>query len=610
MTNTLTTNKVVWEDDKPVTPKDSNPEWNEINWKKLEKRLYKLQTRIFQAAKINDIKTVRKVQKIILNSWTAKLLAVRKVTQENRGKKTAGVDGYKSLTPPQRIKLAKRLRIDGKSSPTRRIWIPKPNKTEKRPLGIPTIEDRAKQALLKMALEPEWEAKFEPNSYGFRVGRSAHDAIAQIRTSIHQSAKYVLDADIAQCFDEIDQNKLLSKLNTFPKMRKQIKAWLKAKVFDKEWFSVEKGTPQGGVISPLLANIALHGLETELKEMVADMKFITKNGHHLNRTNKKARLGVIRYADDFVIMHENLEILQKCQERTEAWLSEIGLKLNHSKTRITHTLNNVGNEKAGFNFLGFFIRQEKVGKHHSAKNCKKETLGLVTLVKPSNESVKKHYERLKAVIDKHKTSPQWKLIKELNPIIIGWTNYFSPFNSSRAFSRLDNWTYFKLESWAKRRHINNKRRKSKRVKIGRSTRPVWTKYWKVSRNRSWDFRDSEISLRKHSDKRCGGKYVKVKGEASPYDGNLSYWGQRLAKSPLLTPLQQKLIKSQKGKCSICQGSFKQGDKWEVDHIIPRKAGGNNKWENKQLLHQHCHDSKTKSDLQLINQHKTRSNAEL
>lgn len=609
MTNTLKNYKVVWEDDIPVLTKETNPEWDGINWKKLEKRLFKLQKRIFQAAQKDDIRAVRKIQKTLLNSWTAKCLAVRKVTQENQGKNTAGVDGRKRLTPPQRMKLVKRLRIDGKTSPVRRVWIPKPGKSEKRPLGIPTIEDRAKQALLKLALEPEWEARFEPNSYGFRPGKSAHDAIAQIRCSIHQNPKYVLDADIAQCFDEIDHSKLLKKLNTFPRMRRQIKAWLKAKVFDKEWISSERGTPQGGVVSPLLANIALHGLENELKQLVAEIPLKTKKGDYLNRNLRKARLCVVRYADDFVIMHEDLAILKQCKERLEEWLKDIGLKLKPSKTRLTHTLLDIEGEKAGFNFLGFFIKQETKGRHHSARNSKGETIGFTTLVKPSKEAVKQHYQKISAVIDKHRASPQWKLIKELNPIITGWANYFAPFNSSMIFSRVDNLIYLKLSSWAKQRHSNNKKRKDKRVKLGRSTRPVWTKYWKISGNRSWDFRDTDISLRRHTDKKCG-KYVKVIGAASPYDGNLSYWGMRMAKNPLLTPLQQSLLKKQKGRCNLCGNKFQFGDKWEIDHITPKKAGGSNKWDNRQLLHKHCHHLKTKTDLKNIKQHKLGELAEI
>ncbi|MDF0555273.1 reverse transcriptase N-terminal domain-containing protein, partial [Kamptonema sp. UHCC 0994] len=191
-------------------------EWKDLNWRKLERVTFKLQKRIFQASLRGDVKAVRKLQKTLIRSWSAKCIAVRRVTQDKQGKNTAGVDGVKSLSPIQRVKLVKRLRITGKAKPTRRVMIPKPGSDEKRPLGIPTIEDRALQALVKLALEPEWEAKFEPNSYGFRPGRSCHDAIAAIFNNIRYKAKYVLDADIAKCFDRIDHKALLAKIHTYP----------------------------------------------------------------------------------------------------------------------------------------------------------------------------------------------------------------------------------------------------------------------------------------------------------------------------------------------------------------------------------------------------------
>lgn len=199
-------------------------EWNTTPWRKLERIVYKLQKRIYQAASRGDVKAVRKLQKLIIKSWSAKCIAVRLVTQDNKGKSTAGVDGIKSLSPEARMKLVERLKLNSKASPTRRVWIPKPGKKEKRPLGIPTIYDRTLQALIKIALEPEWEAKFEPNSYGFRPGRGCHDAIEAIWLHVSKKPKYVLDADITKCFDRINHSKLLEKLNTFPTLRKQIRA--------------------------------------------------------------------------------------------------------------------------------------------------------------------------------------------------------------------------------------------------------------------------------------------------------------------------------------------------------------------------------------------------
>jgi RNA-directed DNA polymerase len=201
-----------------------------------------------------------------MSSRAATCLAVRRVTQDNQGKRTAGVDGVANLAPVERLDLAATLRPISKARPVRRVWIPKPGKTEKRPLGIPTMRNRAEQTLARLALEPEWEARFEPNSYGFRPGRSCHDAIGAIFITINRKPKYVLDADIASCFDRIDHQALLRKLGTFPALRRVVRGWLKAGVLEGvELSPTTAGTPQGGAISPLLANVALHGLETAVR---------------------------------------------------------------------------------------------------------------------------------------------------------------------------------------------------------------------------------------------------------------------------------------------------------------------------------------------------------
>ena len=227
-------------------------EWKTLPWRKIERKVFKLQKRIYQASSRGDTKAVHRLQRLLMKSWSAKCMAVRKVTQDNQGKHTAGIDGIKSLSPAQRMNLVKHLGSESKPSPLRRVWIPKPGTDEKRPLGIATLHDRALQTLVKLILEPEWEAKFEPNSYGFRPGRSCQDAIDEIFLSINKRPKYILDADIAKCFDRINQNKLLEKLATYPKLRRLVKAWLEAGVMDGgELIPTLEGVPQGGLCKAL-----------------------------------------------------------------------------------------------------------------------------------------------------------------------------------------------------------------------------------------------------------------------------------------------------------------------------------------------------------------------
>jgi RNA-directed DNA polymerase len=508
-----------------------------------------------------------------MKSWSARALAVRRVTQDNTGKKTAGVDGLKSLSPAARLKLVNNLKLGSKVSPTRRVWIPKPGTEEKRPLGIPTMKDRTLQALVKLALEPEWEARFEPNSYGFRPGRSCHDAVEAIFNSIRFRAKYVLDADIAKCFDQIDHEALLNKLNTFPTIRRQVRAWLKAGVMDKEQlFPTSEGTPQGGVISPLLANIALHGMENRIKQYAE-----TLPGN--KRKNRKS-LSLIRYADDFVILHEDITVVQRCREIISEWLKDMGLELKPSKTKIVHTLNKYEQKHPGFDFLGFNIRQYNVGKYHSKQ-------GFKTIITPSQNKLKVHYDHIAIVIDAHKTKSQKALIAKLNPIIRGWANYYSTVVSKVAYAEIDNLMYQKLRAWARRRHPN------------KQGGWVADKYWQTIGGDNWVFATKEgkqtLRLLSHANTPIV-RHVKVKGESSPCDGNLVYWSTRMGNNPEMPNRVAKLLKKQKGKCAHCGLTFRENDVMEVDHRIPKSRGGKDSYENWDLLHRHCHDTKTATDL--------------
>ncbi|MEG4397276.1 group II intron reverse transcriptase/maturase [Microcoleus sp. BROC3] len=564
-------------------------EWNQTNWRKLERRVYKLQKRIFRASSRGDLAAVRRLQKTLMRSWSGRMLAVRRVTQDNQGKKTAGVDGIKSLSPVQRLALVKNLGLKGKSKPTRRVWIDKPGTDEKRPLGIPTMYDRATQALVKLALEPEWEAQFEPNSYGFRPGRSCLDAKEAIFNAIRYKAKYVLDADIAKCFDRINHGELLKKLNTYPTLRRQIKAWLKSGVMDgKTLFPTSEGTPQGGVISPLLANIALHGMEERIKQVADTLP--TRSGH--GKRENRSSLRLIRYADDFVILHEDITVVQRCKEIISEWLNGMGLELKPSKTRLAHTLYEHEGQSAGFNFLGFNVRQYPTGKYNTGYNGHREKLGFKTLIKPSKEKVKVHYDHIAEVIQQHKTAPQAALIDHLNPIIRGWANYYSTVVSKETFSTLDRTVYCKLKSWAKHRHP------------GKSGEWVANKYWQSIGGDNWVFATRQegknpLRLLKHQETPIV-LYVKVKGDASPYNGNLVYWSSRMGKNPEVPKTVATLLKRQKGKCNHCELHFSNESVMEVDHIIPKSKGGKNEYKNLQLLHRHCHDEKTANDESLGN----------
>jgi RNA-directed DNA polymerase len=297
--------------------------WAILPWHKLEQHVERWQKRMYRASAHGESWKVHKWQKVLQKSEAARLLAVRRVTQDNQGKNTAGMDGVKSVEPAKRLERVAQLHPGHhqRTKPVRRIWIPKPGKLEKRPLGIPTMENRARQALAKMALEPEWEARFEPNSYGFRPGRGCHDAIEAIYGETRHKGKDVLDADIQGCFDHINHAALLGKRKTYPAMRRLIKSGRKAGGVEGWSFSPsEEGTPQGGGISPLLANIALDGIERDIQKPY---------------TAKEGKPALVRYADDFVVLHPTLEGVEKARKRVEEWLAPIGLTLNPTKTSIT-----------------------------------------------------------------------------------------------------------------------------------------------------------------------------------------------------------------------------------------------------------------------------------
>jgi len=526
-------------------------DWKTIPWKKFQRNVFRIQKRIYQAQLRGDFKRVRRLQRLLLRSYSARCLAVRQVSQDNRGKKTPGVDGIARLTPKQRMRMVGGLRTFSASpAPIRRVYIPKPgNPNERRPLGIPILRDRAEQALVKLALEPEWEARFEANSYGFRPGRCPQDAIEAIFNHIRLKPKYVLEADIEKCFDRINHQALLAKLNSIPIINRQVRGWLKAGIFENgETFPSEAGTPQGGIVSPLLANIALHGLETVIAT-----------------ASKRYRLVVIRFADDFVILCEDLATLQAAQRLAEQWLATMGLTLKPSKTFITHTLYE-HEGRTGFDFLGFTVRQFRTGKHHSRRGYK-------VIITPSKKAQKRHLEQMEELVRTQRGSNQAALIATLNPRIRGWTNYHRACSAKRTFNRMDHQLYWKLSKWAK---WQNPRKSC-----------AWRKqrYWLRKRNRL-DFSDGKASLAKYADTPIR-RHVKVQGGKSPFDGDWAYWIDRLGRDPSKPKRVVTLLKRQEGRCILCGLHFMSDDHIETHH---RNGNHNdNTLANLVLLHGHCHD---------------------
>jgi len=560
--------------------------WDKIDWGNSYKIVRSLQRRIFKASRLNDIRMTRYLQQRLIRSPHAKVIAVQQITTLNKGKNTPGVDGFVTTKPSMKLTLAKNLQINGKASPVRRVWITKPGKCEKRPLGIPTIQDRAKQALAKLALEPEWEAKFEPNSFGFRPGRRCHDAIEAIFLNLrHKADKLVYDADIRECFDRIDHNALIVKLNTFPLMERQINAWLKAGIMG-EYANTPKhnlmGTPQGGVISPLLANIALHGLEEHLKNYVSSRDFPRPHtGASTGTRTKRNALGVIRYADEFVIIHRNPVIMEKVILETKEWLAGVGLEISEEKSKLRRA-------SQSFRFLGFQIIL--VIKHGQYR----------VKITPSKENVKQLINKIRNTIQNNKSASSYGLIQLLRPILIGWGNYFHYCECKETFKKIDNVVYNQIRAWVFRRatrqgRIAVKKKYFPENRVYEYQNRQYKANWILNGKRLLKSGKLDTTYLPKMSWIASEKYVKVLSMASVYDGNHIYWGKRCPQYSSLSTRVRNLLKRQKGICKACKREFTIDDIMEVDHIKPRSKGGLDQYNNLQLLHRQCHVEKTKSD---------------
>jgi RNA-directed DNA polymerase len=544
--------------------------WEGIPFEKLESDVFHLQMRIFRASKIGQRETVHKLQRLLVSSFSARCLAVSKVTERNKGRQTAGVDGVRCLTGDQKFKLASELSLQSGVAPVKRVWIPKPGINEKRPLGIPTIHGRAQQALIVLALEPQWEALFETGSYGFRRGRRAHDVIVNIRSSIQTCPRWVLDADIEKFFDRVHHEALLKKLDTFPLMKVAIRRILKAGILEGCILShPEEGTPQGGPLSPLLANVALHGMEQAL----------TSVAEHWNGAQGRIQPPkVYRFADDFIVLHKDREVVIKCQEFLATWLREIGLNLHPAKTRITHTLE-VGTGKPGFDFLGHTIRQFRTGKHAIKPYFKQ----VYTHITPSRASQKKVYDKAAEIIDKVLAGPAVKgdgkvriLIWQLNPLVRGWANYFQTSNAKEVFTRLDYLLWWKL--WKRLRVRYRSRGREWIVKNHlRDGDGKWT---------TWDHDPStgEKVVLRHFAETPIIRHFPVRSEKSFFDGDWAYWATRRGAYPGLPKVVGRLMKKQWGRCRHCRGGI---DRHQVVDTLPEPVGSKSKKLALALVHKAC-----------------------
>jgi len=526
-------------------------QWDRINWRAQEEQVRRLRQRIFTASQEQDWPRVRNLQKLMLRSRANTLVSVRQVTQRNTGRKTAGIDGEVALTPEARADVAVRVHQSITSwcpRAVRRVYVPKAsNRAKLRPLGIPVLMDRCHQQRVRHALEPEWEARFEPKSYGFRPGRSCQDAVAAIFiTCAGPMAKRVwaLDSDLAAAFDKIDHSHLLRQLGSFP-ARDMIRDWLKAGVFEagKGFAPTQEGTPQGGVISPCLLNVALHGLEE-----AAGVRYQT-SGTRAGQVMPGSPVA-IRYADDVAVLCHSQEQAGQVKARLAEWLAPRGLAFNEDKTKVVCL-------DEGFDTLGFNVRR------YDRK----------LLIKPSKAAVRRLRERLAAEMRALRGGNAMAVIARLNPIIRGWAAYYRGVVSSRLFRWLDSYLFKLLYKWARWRHSN----KPKFWITGR----YFGKFNKF-RDDHWVFgdRDSGAYLVKFSWTAIE-RHVQVKGAASPDDPALAeYWAKRREKvKPPLDRYTLWLLTSQHGLCPLCGDYLLSADQppqsprqWETWWLsVARKA---------------------------------------
>lgn len=521
---------------------DAWTDWNHIPWNLVVPTVRKLQTRIAKAVQEGDWRRAKRLQKLLTRSMAAKASAVRRVT-ENMGRKTPGVDGETWPTPASKWNAVQSLTLAGyKPQPLRRVHIPKAN-GETRPLGIPTMKDRAMQALHLLALDPVAEVTADPNSYGFRPERSTADAVVQCKNLLARghSAKWVLDADIKGCFDNISHDWLLTHI---PLNQRLLRGWLKCGVVELGRRSpTVAGTPQGGIISPVLANMTLDGLE---KQLEARFK------------SRKHKVHMVRYADDFIVTGSSRELLvDEVVPFIEAFLAERGLWLSPKKTKIVHITE-------GFDFLGWNLRWVKEG--------------LRTVPARKNRQV--HYDKLRSALHELRTARQVTVIQKLNPIIRGWAQYHTPVSVHEMRRKMDHLLWGALYAWSKRRHPNKGKGWIKR------------RYFKTINGRDWTFSTGGQKQWFYADFPHR-THAKIISEANPYlpewdDYFAARLGQQMAETLMGRRKLLWLWKQQKGNCPHCGQAIKKSTPWDVHHRVRRTDGGSDKLTNLVLKHRTCH----------------------